>query len=92
MRIRYVILLLVVLALGACATTPQDAAKTRAFNPYPVVNVPMAYVSVGCVGHEGVSYIHSFYVQEPFSQRRGGLIVGELLRRVTCFRSNGGLV
>src|SRR5438128_92883 len=71
MRLKCLTLLAVALALGACATMPQDTAQTRTLNPYPLVDVPMTPVSVACSTHQS-GYIHSFYVQEPFSQHMAG--------------------
>ncbi|MGL4605679.1 MAG: DUF3304 domain-containing protein [Iodobacter sp.] len=42
--------------------------------------IPMLGVSIMCFGHPKVSYIHSFYVKEPFSSRMaGGSNCGKLI-------------
>ncbi|WP_194270599.1 DUF3304 domain-containing protein [Glaciimonas soli] len=80
MRIKYSLLLVAALALSACSTTPKNTEDLSKYTAMKVVNVPMAYVSLNCYGHDGVDYIGSYYVQEPFSNRMvSGLSCGGLV-------------
>ncbi|MQR00190.1 DUF3304 domain-containing protein [Glaciimonas soli] len=77
MRLTYSILFAATLALSACAAPVSNTTQAAIQNPESRVNIPMVPVDIACAAHPGVSYIHSFYVQEPFSQRMaGGLSCG----------------
>ncbi|WP_211454124.1 DUF3304 domain-containing protein [Collimonas antrihumi] len=71
MRVNHLFVVVATLALGACATTMQNTVQTP-LKPSMVVDIPMTFVSIRCVGHPGVTYIHDFYVKEPFSERMAG--------------------
>lgn len=76
MHLKKLLLLLATLALSACATTQQNTAQAPR-KPSMVVDIPMAFVPIGCARHPGTSYIYAFYVKEPFSERMaGGLSCG----------------
>ncbi|WP_194270600.1 DUF3304 domain-containing protein [Glaciimonas soli] len=80
MRIKYSLLLVAALALSACSTTPKNTEDLSKYTAMKVVNVPMAYVSLRCYAHDGVGYIYSYSVQEPFSKRMAnGLSCGGLV-------------
>ncbi|WP_211467408.1 DUF3304 domain-containing protein [Collimonas silvisoli] len=77
MRLKHLLILTATLALSACAATAPNTAQVPVKKPSMVVDIPMTFVDMGCVGHPGVSYIYAFYVKEPFSERMaGGLSCG----------------
>ncbi|MFC5476300.1 DUF3304 domain-containing protein [Paraherbaspirillum soli] len=72
MRFQHLFLCVVIPVLGACSATLPNNASVPIDKRSTLVTVPMTPVSIGCVGHEGVSYIHAFYVKEPFSEYMAG--------------------
>ncbi|MDW5417091.1 DUF3304 domain-containing protein [Iodobacter sp. CM08] len=86
--IHFLITTLALLAISGCSSYERfpgqnEIAENKARAAVELEKeIPMIGVGTMCIGHPGVSYIHTSYVQEPFSQNMegggncGGLVAG----------------
>ncbi|MDW5417092.1 DUF3304 domain-containing protein [Iodobacter sp. CM08] len=86
--VRFLIAAIALFTMSACSSYERfpgqnEIAENKARAAAELEkDIPMIGVSTKCIGHPGVSYIHTYYVQEPFSQNMegggncGGLVAG----------------